>query len=143
MLRRCLSLAVLLIAVNLIAQESPKPNSAQASQVPVITSDLGGECSAEIQVTNVKSKPIYNAKVSLEIKYGFGGFHRTTLDVYTNNDGKVRFEGLPRKSRGPYSFTASYKGRANTVVVEPRDNCHGSYTVVLPNEPLPKDEDSD
>jgi hypothetical protein len=141
MFRRFVSLSVVLFTLNLIAQDSPKTAPPSPSQVPVITSDLGGECSAEIQVTNVKSKPIYNAKVSLEIKYGFGGFHRTTLDIYTNNDGKVRFEGLPRKSRGPYAFTASYKDRSNTVVVEPRDNCHGSYTVVLPNEPLPTDKD--
>lgn len=132
---------LLLLTPLASAQDKPKPADAAPNPVPVITSDLGGECSAEILVTNVKSKPIYNAKIALEIKYGFGGFHRDTLEVYTNVDGKARFEGLPRKSRGPYAFTASFKDRKNTVVVEPRDNCHGSYTVVLPNEPLPNNQE--
>jgi len=122
------------------AQDTQTPKA--PNQVPVISADLG-ECTAEIRVTNVKDKPIYNADVSVEIKYGFGGFHHSTLDVYTNVDGKVRFEGLPRKSRGPYAFTATYQGRQTTVIVEPRDNCHGSYTAVLPNEPLPKEDDDD
>ncbi len=143
MIRCLLSLCVLLFASIVIAQDSPKPAAKDANQVPIITSDLGGECSTEIRVTDVKDKPIYNAKVSLEIKYGFGGFHHDTLEVYTNVDGRARFEGLPRKSRGPYAFVASYKDRSNTVVVEPRDNCHASVTVVLPNEPLPKDKDDE
>ncbi|HVZ18857.1 MAG TPA: hypothetical protein VG897_17200, partial [Terriglobales bacterium] len=65
-----------------------------------------------------------------------------TLEIYTNSDGKARFEGLPRKSRGPLSFTVDYQGRATAVVVEPRDNCHGSYTAIVPNKPLPKTEDA-
>ncbi len=113
----------------------------EPSKVPVISGDLG-DCTADLRVTDVKDKPIYNAKIGVEIKYGFAGLHRSTLEVYTNNDGKARFEGLPLKSRGPLAFTATYEGRSTTVVVEPRDNCHGSYTAILPNKPLPK-EDTD
>ena len=134
--------ALLLLSAFTFAQDS-KPTAKPANQVPIITSDLNGECSADIRVTDVKDKPIYNAKISLEIKYGFGGFHRSTLEVYTNVDGKARFEGLPRKSRGPYAFTASFQGRATTVIDEPRDNCHGSFTAILPNEPLPKEKNGD
>ena len=131
--------ALLLVSAS-YGQEPQAPK--ESAKVPVISSDLGGECSADLLVTNVKGKPLSNAKISLEIKYGFGGFHHSTLEIYTNVDGKARFEGLPLKSRNPYAFTASYQGRSTTVIVEPRDNCHGSYTAILPNEPLPKDDDS-
>jgi len=141
MFRSSLVCFAVLCALLAVAQDQPKP--ATSDHVPVITSDLGGQCSADIRVTDVQDKPLYNAKVSLEIKYGFGGFHRSTLEVFTNVDGKARFEGLPRKSRGPYAFTASYQGRETTVMVEPRDNCHGSYTAILPNEPLPKEKNDD
>ena len=110
----------------------------EPSKVPVISGDLG-DCSANLRVTDVKDKPVYNAKIGVEIKYGFAGLHRSTLEVYTNIDGRARFEGLPLKSRGPLAFTATYEGRSTTVVVEPRDNCHGSYTAILPNKPLPKE----
>lgn len=128
---------LLLVSVPVLSQDQPK---AAPAQVPVISGDLG-DCTADLRVTDVKDKPISNAKISLEIKYGFGGFHRTTLEVFTNVDGKARFEGLPRKSRGPLAFTASYQGRQTTVVVEPREQCHGSFTAVLPNEPLASEKD--
>jgi|tagenome__1003787_1003787.scaffolds.fasta_scaffold19515602_1 hypothetical protein len=116
----------------------------QLNKIPVISGDLG-ECTADLSVTDVKDKPIYNAKIELEIKYGFGGLRKSDLEIYTNVDGKARFEGLPRKSRGPLAFTASFEGRSTTVMVEPRDNCHGTYTAILPNRPLPsqKEDESD
>ena len=131
--------AFFLIATLAAAQDPPQP-AAQPNQVPVISGDLG-DCTADLRVTDVKDKPIYNAKISTEIKYGFGGFHKNSLEIYTNVDGKARFEGLPLKSRGPLAFTATYEGRSTTVMVEPRDNCHGSFTAILPNQPLPRMKD--
>ncbi len=143
MLRSLLSsVFVLLFAAAGVAQDQSKAVDKKGNPVSVISGDLG-DCTADIRVTDVKDKPLYNAKVSVVVKYGFGGFHRTTLETYTNVDGKVRFEGLPLKSRGPLAFTADFQGRATTLVVEPRDNCHGSYTAILPNEPLPKEKDED
>jgi len=138
MLRGSLVL-VLFCSLLGLAQEPPK---AAPAQVPVISGDLG-DCTADLRITDVKDKPISNAKISLEIKYGFGGFHRTSLEVFTNVDGKARFEGLPQKSRGPLAFTASHQERQTTVLVEPREQCHGSFTAVLPNGPLPKQKDEE
>jgi hypothetical protein len=134
--------AVLPLILFSLAYSQDPPASKEAVKVPIISGELG-ECTADLRVTDVKDKPISNAKISLEIKYGFGGFHRSTLEIYTNVDGKARFEGLPQKSRGPLAFTASHEGRTTTVIVEPRDNCHGSYTAILPNGPLPKDGNKD
>jgi len=125
---------IVLLTLPLLAQEP--------SKIPVISGDLG-DCTADLRVTDVKDKSVYNAKIGVEIKYGFGGLHRSTLEIYTNSDGKARFEGLPLKSRGPLAFTATYEGRSTTVVVEPRDNCHGSYTAILPNKPLSKEDTGD
>ncbi len=133
------SLGLLLIATSAIAQE---PTKAEPNQLPVISGDLG-DCTADLRVTDVKDKPIYNAKISTEIKYGFAGLRKNSLEIYTNVDGKARFEGLPLKSRGPLAFTATYEGRSTTVMVEPRDNCHGSFTAILPNQPLPRTKDDD
>jgi hypothetical protein len=133
-------LPLFLISILTFAQDNPQKSTAPGDKVPVISGDLG-ECTADLLVKDVKDKPLYNAKIELEIKYGFGGFHRSALEIYTNVDGRARFEGLPRKSRGPLAFTATYEGRSTTVVVEPRDNCHGAYTAILPNKPLPKDEE--
>jgi hypothetical protein len=138
----CSLVLVLMFGVAGSAQQQPTADTKTEAKVPVISGDLG-DCTAVIRVTNVKMKPMYNAKISVDIKYGFAGWHHTTLEIYTNVDGKARFEGLPRKSRGPLSFTVDYKGRATAVIVEPRDNCHGSYTAILPNSPLPQPDDDD
>jgi hypothetical protein len=138
MLRSGVAVLLLLSSVC-VAQEQSK---AAPAQVPVISGDLG-DCTADLRVTDVKDQPVSNAKIALEIKYGFGGFHRTSLEVFTNVEGKARFEGLPEKSRGPLAFTASYQGRQTTVMVEPREQCHGSFTAVLPNQPLPKPKDDE
>jgi hypothetical protein len=135
-------MAVLPILLVSLAYSQDAPTSKEPVKIPVISGELG-ECSADLRVTDVKDKPISNAKISLEIKYGFGGFHRSTLEIYTNVDGKARFEGLPQKSRGPLAFVASFAGRTTTVIVEPRDNCHGSYTAILPNEPPPVEKEEE
>jgi hypothetical protein len=129
------SILLVLFSTLIVAAQEPK-------KIPVINGDLG-ECTADLRVTDVKDKPLYNAKIELEIKYGFAGFHKSALEIYTNVDGKARFEGLPRKSRGPLAFTATYEGRSTTVMVEPRDNCHGSYTAILPNKPLPSQKEDE
>jgi len=138
----CRSIVLLLLLASISYAQDRQPATARDNKVPVISGELG-ECTADLRVTDVKDKPIYNAKISTDIKYGFAGLHKSTLEIYTNVDGKARFEGLPRKSRGPLAFTADYQGRSTTVIVEPRDNCHGSYTAILPNQPLPKAKDDE
>src|SRR5882762_9942515 len=89
-----------LVMIPAFSQEKPTPENF----VPVISGDLGG-CSAEFTVTGTKLKPIYKAKLEVELRYGFGGFHRTSLEIYTNVDGKARVEGLPERSKRPLAFT--------------------------------------
>jgi hypothetical protein len=133
------SLVLLLACLTMIpaySRESPKPEN----QVPVISGDLGG-CSAEFTVTGTKLKPIYKAKLEVELRYGFGGFHRTTLEIYTNVDGKARVEGLPERSKRPLAFTVSYEGRKTVVLVDPEEKCHGSYEAIVTDRPVKTDED--
>jgi hypothetical protein len=117
----------LLLSLAAAAQDSKQKSE---SEVPVISGDLGS-CSADFTVTSTRMKPIYKAKLAVEIRYGFGGFRKTELEIYTNVDGKARVEGLPEKSKRPLSFTATYEGRATAVVVDPAQKCHGTYSAVL------------
>jgi hypothetical protein len=110
--------------------------------VPVISGDLG-DCTADFTVTGTKYHPIYNAKLEVEIRYGFGGFRRTTLEIYTNVDGKARVEGLPASSKRPLAFTASFEGRKTVVIVDPEQNCHGTYKAVVTDRPVKTDEDEE
>jgi hypothetical protein len=118
------------------SQEKPKPENL----VPVISGDLGS-CTAEFTVSGTKLKPIYKAKLEVELRYGFGGFHRTSLEIYTNVDGKARVEGLPERSKSPLAFTVSYEGRKTIVMVDSEAKCHGSYNAIVTDKPVKTDGD--
>lgn len=125
-----------LFVIPVFSQEKPKSEN----PVPVISGDLG-ECTADFTVTGTKLKPIYNAKLEVELRYGFGGFHRTNLEIYTNVDGKARVEGLPEQSKHPLTFTVSYEGRKTVVLVDPEQQCHGSYKAIVTDKPVKTDSD--
>jgi hypothetical protein len=116
---------------------------AEPQQVPSISGDAG-ECSAEITVTDSAFRPVYDAKIAVQIKHGFAGLHRTDLEVSTNSDGKARVDGLPDRVRRPFDFNVTYKGRNTTVIVDPEQRCNGSYSAVLPDKPfVPPGSDAD
>jgi hypothetical protein len=125
-----------------LAQEEAKSKDASSAGVPVISAELG-ECSADIRVLSAKREPLYKAKIESLIKYGFGGFHRLTLEIYTDVDGNARFEGLPERPRQPLAFEVTYEGRSTTVIVHPVQKCHGSYEAIVTNKPVKAEDDSE
>ena len=133
---RCFFLLSLLFTLPSYGQDKQK---APESPIPVISGDLGS-CTADFTVTGTRLKPLYNAKLAVELRYGFAGLHRTTLEIYTNVDGKARFTGLPETNKRPLAFTASYKGRKTVVIVDVEQNCHGAYNAIVTDEPVKTDE---
>jgi hypothetical protein len=136
-------LLILVVCLSpLFAQDERNTNGPAPGQVPVISADLG-DCSAEIHVTGSKLHPLYKAKIETEIKYGFGGFHRLSLEIYTDVNGRARFEGLPERPRQPLSFEVTYEGRKTAVIVHPIQQCHGTYEAIVTDQPVKNDEDSE
>lgn len=134
--------AIVLFALSALAQSQPQPAPKPENKIPVISADLG-DCSADITVTGSKLHPLYKAKIASEIRYGFGGFHRMNLEIYTNTDGQARVEGLPERPRQPLAFVVTYDGRSTTVIVHPIEKCHGSYQAIVTDKPVNTDEDED
>src|SRR3954462_1904052 len=96
------SLAFLLLFVApAFAQKQPKVDP--STDVPVISADIG-QCTADFRVVDVNQNPIYSARIALDIKRGFVGMRRTSLEIFTNFDGKARFTGLPNYSKHPLNF---------------------------------------
>ncbi|HET9696400.1 MAG TPA: hypothetical protein VFP40_06000 [Terriglobales bacterium] len=128
------------LSVGVFAQIDTKTQD--SPQVPVISADMG-QCSADITVMSTKRKPLYKAKIETLIKYGFGGFHRLTLELYTDVDGRARFEGLPERPRQPLAFEVTYEGRSTTVIVHPVQKCHGSYEAIVTDKPVETGNDKE
>lgn len=102
-----------------------KPNSAQ---VPVVKGGAG-PCSADFTVHDASGKGVYNAKINIEIKYGFMGLRKLDLTVGTNYDGKARVEGLPSRIKGTAEFRVSHGDQYRLVPFDPLNACNSSHEV--------------
>ncbi len=116
-------LLILLCTPALFAQMEPAGTA--------ISADLG-PCSAEFRVTDLAGKPIYNAKISTQIRYGFLATRKLDLEVATDPSGKARFTHLPGQlKRSPLTFTIAYGDQSTSLSYDPVTKCHATYLVPL------------
>lgn len=102
----------------------------QEQVVPVVDGRLGG-CSADFTVKDKDQAPVYDAKIDLEIRYGFLGLRRLSLQVGTNSDGRARVAGLPDARDKTYRFRISSGALNKTVVMNTAEGCEAVFEVLL------------
>ena len=123
---------VLLAVLILTFGKSSFPQSqAQASSDVAAVKGEAGPCTADFVVSDSAGKGVYDAKIRIQIKYGFGGFHRLDAVVGTNFEGKARFEGLPERIKGIGEFTVNKGSQIKTVPYDPQTDCHPRHEVTL------------
>ena len=125
---RALLPALLSLALPVVSQTAapgPDPKS-----VPVIDGAVG-PCSADFTVTDNAGAPVYNAKISVRIAYGFMYVRKLDLEVSTNVDGKARFTGIPERVKNGLMFHASEGNRAGEAFDEPATTCKAQLTIPL------------
>jgi hypothetical protein len=103
---------------------------AQNLEIPVVDGHLGA-CSTTITVLDSESKPVYNAKVTVDIQYGFLGFRTMSLEVGTNSEGLARVAGLPVRPKNPLKFVVTSKRLSKKVLVDTAAKCDDSIQVQL------------
>src|SRR2546425_7294685 len=88
--------------------QAPKPQEAPKNKDFSVMDGGAGPCSVELTVTDAEGKPASAALINVHVAYGFAGFHKLDLSVYTNDQGKAKFIGLPdRVHKPPVEFHAS------------------------------------
>lgn len=94
-----------------------------------------GPCSAEFNVTTADGKPLFATLINVHIAYGFGGFHKLDMGVYTNQEGKGKFTGIPAKVKNPpLEFRASKDQLVGVATVDPFLDCHAKHDIVMDKE---------
>jgi hypothetical protein len=102
-----------------------------AEDVPV-TDGAAGPCSVEFTVTDSDAKPVFSALINVHIAYGFGGFHKLDMGVYTNAQGKGKFTGIPVKVRNPpLEFRATKGTQVGVATMNPASECQATHEIVL------------
>jgi len=126
-------LAVLLLAafILIFGSSSSSQSQAQASSDVAVMKGEAGPCTADFVVSDSVGKGVYGAKIRIQVKYGFGGFHRLDGIVGTNFEGKARFEGLPERIKGTAEFDITKGSQAKTVPYDPQVDCHARHEVTL------------
>ncbi len=125
----CFSFASLALAAQ--SQSSKTPSQTQ-NPSPVSKIDGGvGACTANFTVRDGENKPIYNAQISVQLRYGFMNMRKTDLQIGTDSNGKAEFTGLPNFPKKPLAFHIKSGTVSKTVTDDPNTNCVATLDVVL------------
>jgi hypothetical protein len=125
------------LAVLLIVLISPFARGffaeAQAPSSPEVPVAKGGagSCSADFVVRDSAGKGVYDAKISIQVQYGFMGVRKLGLTIGTNYEGKARIEGLPEKIKNTAEFKIAHADQNKSVPYDPLSNCHSQHEVTL------------
>ena len=125
-------LAVLLVGLvpPLARGFIPESQAPSSPEVPVAKGGAGS-CSADFVVRDAAGKGVYDAKIGIQVQYGFLGTRKLGLTIGTNYDGKARMEGLPEKIKNPADFKIAHGDQNKSVPYDPLTNCHSQHEVVL------------
>lgn len=102
----------------------------RAADMPQLSADAG-PCWAEFTVTDAAKKPVYLAKITTVVRFGFMSKRKTDLELSTDFNGKGKFTGLPHDVKKPLAFTITYQDQSKTVTHDPATNCHAAFDVAL------------
>jgi len=123
-------LIILLLSTLFVFILNAGPTSADSPEVPVVDAGLGS-CRADFTVKDGSDKPLYNAKISVTIRYGFLNKRKSEVEVGTNSDGKARVMGLPNLPKRPLDFLIKSGDLSATVTDDPSTNCNAVFNVSL------------
>jgi hypothetical protein len=121
----------LLISALVFSAVAPSMMIPQSQTPPSeISADLG-PCSAQLTVTDVDGKPVYGARMTARVQYGFAGVKKLDLEAYTGTDGKVKITNLPESLKKPMVIHIGKDDKADEVEFKPSVHCHATFDVQL------------
>lgn len=132
------TIALLFLSLSLTQSPQPSPTP-QASPTPTpntnpsfLTDGGAGPCSAEFSVAGTDGKPVFAALISVHIAYGLGGLHKLDMSVYTSQEGKGKFTGIPARVRKPpLEFKATKDQLVGIATVDPATECEARHDIIL------------
>lgn len=130
-MRNLFSTTLLLFSLLLFYAKPGNAQSSTAAAPPTEISAELGTCSALINVTGADSKPVYNAKVTTRIRYGFMGAKKLDLETYTSASGQAKIVKLPEVPKKPVYIYISKDDKMEIVEFMPDVHCRATFDVKL------------
>jgi hypothetical protein len=129
-----IAIFVCIFATVLSAQsQNPASQNQTAQTTPAIPKIDGGigACTADFSVRDGQNKPLYNAQITVELRYGFLNKRKTDLQIGTDSNGKANFTGLPNFPKKPLEFHVKSGTVSKTVTDDPSSNCTATFDVTM------------
>lgn len=117
-------------AASVAWSQTAASTAAEAKAIPSMDGGIG-LCSADFTITDASGAPVYAAKISVHIAYGFMNARKLDLELGTNIDGKARFIGLPDRIKHGVYFHASEGGRTGEAFDDPANTCKAQFTITI------------
>ncbi|MFZ0332637.1 MAG: hypothetical protein WBD21_14555 [Candidatus Acidiferrales bacterium] len=111
-------------------QSTQTSTSQTTPQIPKIDGGVGA-CTASFTVRDGSNKPLYNAQITVQLRYGFMNMRKTDLQVGTDSNGKANFTGLPNFPKKPLEFHIKSGTVSKTVIDDPESTCVATFNEVL------------
>lgn len=114
--------------------QAPSSTSAQSGQNPnsYVMDGAAGPCAIDLNVIDSAGKPVSAALISVHVAYGFGGFHKLDMSVYSSPEGKARFTGIPPKPKNaPLEFYAKKDNLTGVASMNPATECQAKHDIVM------------
>jgi hypothetical protein len=111
---------------------APSSEAPPAPELPVVKAQ-GGPCMADFIVVDAVGKPLFDAKIAIQLEYGFLGRNKLDLRVGTNTEGKARVDGMPERPRRLAEFKITHGTYSKSIRYAPDRQCYAQHTVILGN----------
>lgn len=114
------------------SQEQRQSTQPVQTPNPYLMDGGAGPCSIDLRVMDTAGKPISTAFIRVHIAYGFGGFHKLDMSVYSDPEGKARFTGIPEKPKNaPLQFYATKGELLGVANMNPASECQAKHDIVM------------
>jgi hypothetical protein len=111
---------------------APRTQSSSSAPNPYLMDGEAGPCSVEFNVTDAAGKPVASALIGVHLAYGFGGFHKLDMSVYTDPQGHAKFIGIPaRVKNAPLQFRATKDQLVGVGTMNPATECQARHDIVM------------
>ena len=111
---------------------SSTPSQAGPNSNSFVMDGGAGPCAIDLNVIDSAGKPVSTALISVHVAYGFGGFHKLDMSVYSSPEGKARFTGIPAKPKNaPIEFYGKKDKLMGMASMNPVTECQAKHDLVL------------
>jgi hypothetical protein len=108
------------------------PTQSEQNPNSYVMDGAAGPCAIDLNVVDTAGKPISSALISVHVAYGFGGFHKLDMSVYSSPEGKARFTGIPAKPKNaPLEFYAKKDKLMGVANMNPATECQAKHDIVM------------